>query len=620
MTPVEHPVDASGPENSGNRNRFVLNWLVETTCLPFAVGGCAYLAATARYRIDWGEIGLVADIFGPGLLSSLADKVLLASPVLLPLLWVKLIRNRTLALLGAGALMLGSMSYLALVYMDRHAEAFAAANPLTRHYFGEFIHLAAFAKIAVRMATPILAIVGGLAVYTIWNRKWCFILGGAAIGFLTYYLTSALPLSLTEFRAITGLLLNMGPESKAYWGCLLLLLVVWYMPHLRRSLFNLIGINENGTPTRSYPLGLMVFSFCLTVVIAASVTVGRCERAAREMIERPPAILASPNLTNAWDAVERWLDETEATQAAVDAMPTLRHVNDAQALVDLEAALTPAVRLEIAAPDPDALRCIGAVRVASGCDYYGNATPIDKLGSLDKQNWPLYVGSCWLAAQARLYAIDGNWRSSLANIDTLLRFAGLTPEGDFLGAIFRLQSARQLAIGAGTSYWQAFRDDQEAMLALAEVLTRNAPGNLRSLPVDMLRRVDLGFQRINVFTSSLDSVPNRSIQLYQGALADYDRLRIVVALELYRLEHGAYPETLESLMPDLLTHIPRDAFEGEPYIYGVLDEGIALERRALFLGDDPLAWQVDDTKKQEFLFPTHLERWEPPTLRVPTLD
>ncbi len=42
---------------------------------------------------------------------------------------------------------------------------------------------------------------------------------------------------------------------------------------------------------------------------------------------------------------------------------------------------------------------------------------------------------------------------------------------------------------------------------------------------------------------------------------------IACALERYRLAHGAYPETLDQLLPTVLDRIPRDVSRGRPMFY-----------------------------------------------------
>lgn len=52
-----------------------------------------------------------------------------------------------------------------------------------------------------------------------------------------------------------------------------------------------------------------------------------------------------------------------------------------------------------------------------------------------------------------------------------------------------------------------------------------------------------------------------------------DAALTAIALELYRRRNGAYPETLDPLVPELLPTLPVDRFDGQPLRYRLSDEG-----------------------------------------------
>jgi hypothetical protein len=52
--------------------------------------------------------------------------------------------------------------------------------------------------------------------------------------------------------------------------------------------------------------------------------------------------------------------------------------------------------------------------------------------------------------------------------------------------------------------------------------------------------------------------------------------QIACALERYRLAHGAYPETLDPLVPQFIGKLPRDIINGQPLIYRRTDDGLFL--------------------------------------------
>jgi hypothetical protein len=49
--------------------------------------------------------------------------------------------------------------------------------------------------------------------------------------------------------------------------------------------------------------------------------------------------------------------------------------------------------------------------------------------------------------------------------------------------------------------------------------------------------------------------------------ATVDGLRIAIALELYRRDHGHYPDSLSSLATDYLPELPKSPYDGEDFNY-----------------------------------------------------
>jgi hypothetical protein len=52
-----------------------------------------------------------------------------------------------------------------------------------------------------------------------------------------------------------------------------------------------------------------------------------------------------------------------------------------------------------------------------------------------------------------------------------------------------------------------------------------------------------------------------------------NQARVACALERYRLVHGQFPESLDTLVPQFLAELPRDAAAGEPFRYRRTDDG-----------------------------------------------
>jgi hypothetical protein len=58
--------------------------------------------------------------------------------------------------------------------------------------------------------------------------------------------------------------------------------------------------------------------------------------------------------------------------------------------------------------------------------------------------------------------------------------------------------------------------------------------------------------------------------------ADLELVRVAAALAVYRAEHGAYPETLDELVPGVLAALPADFYNNKPYVYLREGEGYLL--------------------------------------------
>jgi hypothetical protein len=54
---------------------------------------------------------------------------------------------------------------------------------------------------------------------------------------------------------------------------------------------------------------------------------------------------------------------------------------------------------------------------------------------------------------------------------------------------------------------------------------------------------------------------------YDQGLASESVCRLAAALRLHKIEHGAYPEKLAALVPDVLPKLPVDPFSGKDYVY-----------------------------------------------------
>jgi hypothetical protein len=74
---------------------------------------------------------------------------------------------------------------------------------------------------------------------------------------------------------------------------------------------------------------------------------------------------------------------------------------------------------------------------------------------------------------------------------------------------------------------------------------------------------------------ALEMVPNfsRAVQTLSRNQCMADEALVACGLERYRLAHGAYPKTLDALVPECLEKVPRDIINGEPLKYRLQRDG-----------------------------------------------
>jgi hypothetical protein len=64
-----------------------------------------------------------------------------------------------------------------------------------------------------------------------------------------------------------------------------------------------------------------------------------------------------------------------------------------------------------------------------------------------------------------------------------------------------------------------------------------------------------------------------SPEKFAYAQSSVDLARVAIALERYRLAHGEYPGTLDSLIPKFITQLPHDVIGGKPLHYWRTNDG-----------------------------------------------
>src|SRR5262245_22628915 len=62
-------------------------------------------------------------------------------------------------------------------------------------------------------------------------------------------------------------------------------------------------------------------------------------------------------------------------------------------------------------------------------------------------------------------------------------------------------------------------------------------------------------------------------EITERSLGRRDGVLIAITLEIFRREHGKYPDALDVLVPELLPEIPPDRITGTPTRYRLLESG-----------------------------------------------
>jgi hypothetical protein len=77
----------------------------------------------------------------------------------------------------------------------------------------------------------------------------------------------------------------------------------------------------------------------------------------------------------------------------------------------------------------------------------------------------------------------------------------------------------------------------------------------------------------NILERMLLPALGNAVKKFAGAQSSVDLARTAIALERYRLAHGEYPESLDSLAPQFMAKVPRDVIGGGPLKYRRTSDG-----------------------------------------------
>jgi hypothetical protein len=71
----------------------------------------------------------------------------------------------------------------------------------------------------------------------------------------------------------------------------------------------------------------------------------------------------------------------------------------------------------------------------------------------------------------------------------------------------------------------------------------------------------------NMIAKAVTPLFGKFAQRMSHAQSAVDLARVAIALERYRLAHGAFPDSLDALSPQFMPQIPHDVINGEPLHY-----------------------------------------------------
>ncbi len=191
----------------------------------------------------------------------------------------------------------------------------------------------------------------------------------------------------------------------------------------------------------------------------------------------------------------------------------------------------------------------------------------------------LRVASQGLAARAQLRIYQHRDAEALKDIETILKIAALMntdPAGSLV--VHMIGTAlRGIALAPTKTFILCRANDPAALKQLCEMLMRNAAGVRRDFPEQIISRTEPGLWPISPFFEITAPGMIRAGTTWYQKWAQFDNLLIAIALELYRNDHGQYPDRLEQLVPDYMDRLPRDPFNGKPYLYKNLGSEFSLQ-------------------------------------------
>ncbi len=525
------------------------------------------------------QVGDTAPAVWPGVLGFLS----LGVPLLGALLAVQLIRNAAAAVWTAGLIFFGGIVWLYTDARTRFAKFLEDLHPEAQALHADTYFIPMNSIFAMANFEFMLWPLTGLVCYALLPRWWSFALGGAVLPRVINWLAKSLfshDPTLVPWDVIAA-----GPafQDVTRWAASTLfafgiLTAVWALPRTRAGLLRVSGLAEKKEERRIYAgawkAGAFLFVLMSGLLLAGhAIIMVSLGNMSRLLAEGPILKPYSPAQVNGWHFLEERFVRGPGVPELPDFPDEMKELLEPSTLKEVRSTL------EEIPPD---LPSRFAEEMAPWTEAFRAASQADYISPNDGERYVLVAyyrvrnTARALVSAAAIAVSDDDWERAVEDLGVLYRYGAQELDDGTVGQMVQV-AIRNLANRAFPLYWRTFRHDEEAMRALATLMDDTAAGNRRPFPLDILRRHEFGIQPVVPAPEIALPSLSRIVTVHQNSRASFDAVRIATAAALYEIEHGEWPAALEDLVPGYLPKVPRDPFEGQPWIYEADGERLLLE-------------------------------------------
>ena len=231
----------------------------------------------------------------------------------------------------------------------------------------------------------------------------------------------------------------------------------------------------------------------------------------------------------------------------------------------------------------------------------------DSSGRVSPDYMNFRVASVLLGLRSLYHLHEGRPEQAISDIETILNTGWLLRDDSQLFVSCQVGNAvSQIGIRVAFSFCVQYRNDVDRLRLLKAMMERMSERVRLPLDGDRLRRREPHLWSLGVLPELFYAdLPAFYLRHYSVWIM-FDLLRLRVAAEEYRIDHGKRPASLEELLPQYLTRPLRDPVDGGTYLYRETEERCEIK------------WPIPDRflaiKLEEFPF-----RTDPPFLSLPEI-